>query len=144
MKKCIPIILFAGLFFYACGNGETEDGLTEFELNHGIGPVTEKLEIGDLDLEKAERGQEIFNNICVACHNLDAVISGPRLRNVANNREPEFIMNYILNPVEMSSRHPVGQELSGSYPGSKTDLGLTQEQARNVLEFLRAAAEREM
>ncbi len=144
MKYLLPVFLILIFVFYGCGNGETEDALTEFELAHGIGPITEKLELGELDLEKAERGQQIFQSICVACHNLDATISGPRLRNVADRREPEFILNYILNPREMSQNHPVGQELSQSYPGNKTELGLNRDEALEVLEFLRAASKREM
>ena len=144
MKFFLSYLLIFVFVLFGCRNGETEDALTEFELAHGIGPITEKLELGELDLEKAERGQQIFQSICVACHNLDAVISGPRLRNVADRREPEFIINYILNPREMSQKHPVGQELSQSYAGAKTDLGLNREEALDVLEFLRAANKREM
>jgi len=139
--SCFVIMVFV---LYGCGNDESDNSLTEFQLTHGIGPITEKLELGDLTLEKAERGQEIFNSICVACHNLDATISGPRLRNVVDRREPEFILNYILNASEMSQKHPVGQELSQSYAGAKTDLGLNREEALDVLEFLRAANKREM
>lgn len=144
MKYFLFFFLISAFVLYGCGNGEAEDALTEFELTHGIGPITEKLEIGELDLEKAERGQQIFQSICVACHNLDAVISGPRLRNVADRREPEFILNYILNPREMSEKHPVGQELSQNYRGIKTELGLNRDEALNVLEYLRAASKREM
>lgn len=147
MKKYLSILIIMPFFTFimlSCGGNGEEEGLTEFQLNHGIGPITEKVELGELDLEKAERGQQIFESICTACHQLDAVVTGPRLRNVVDRREPEFILNFILNPIEMSKNHPVGQELSESYPGQKTNLGLNEERAFEVLEYLRAAAKREI
>jgi cytochrome c len=136
--------VFLASITVSCSGEKEEEGLTEFQLEHGIGPITEKIELGELNMEKAERGEQIFSSICSACHQLDAVVTAPRLRNVANRREPEFILNYILNPSEMSNNHPVGQQLSDSYPGVKSDLGISQEQAFEVLEYLRAAANREM
>ncbi len=130
--------------FSACGGEEREDGLSEFEVEHGIGPVTERLDIGDLDLEMVNRGSDIFNRLCVACHQLDAGITGPALRNITEKRSPEFVMNYILNPREMTNRHPIGQELADQYPGVMAETGLTREQARDVLEYLRAAQQGEI
>lgn len=131
------------IIFSGCGSDDP-DKLTEFQLNHGIGPVTDTIELGEIDLEKAEQGRQIFSTYCVACHQLDAVVVAPRLRNVANRREPEFILNYILNPIEMSNRHPAGQELSSSYPGVKADLGISENQAFLLLEYLRAANANDM
>jgi cytochrome c len=141
----ISIVLFAfSAALFSCGGDQEEEGLTEFQLEHGIGPITEKVELSDLDMEKAERGAQIFSSICQACHQLDAVVTGPRLRNVTERREPEFILNYILNPTEMRQKHPVGQQLADSFPGEKTNLGISEQQAFEVLEYLRAAAKREM
>jgi cytochrome c len=138
IKNPLLYSFFALFIFTGCG-ADDPDKLTEFQIIHGIGPVTEVIELGEIDIEKAEQGRQIFNTYCVACHQLDAVITAPRLRNVADRREPEFILNYILNPVEMSNRHPVGQELSNSYPGVKAELGISESQAFLLLEYLRAA-----
>lgn len=138
ISSFLLVIIFSG-----CGSDDP-DKLTEFQLNHGIGPVTDTIELGEIDLEKAEQGRQIFSTYCVACHQLDAVVLAPRLRNVANRREPEFILNYILNPIEMSNRHPAGQELSSSYPGVKADLGISENQAFLLLEYLRAANANDM
>ncbi|TVQ03811.1 MAG: cytochrome c [Balneolaceae bacterium] len=142
-KTLLNYTLPALIFIAACGSDDT-DKLTEFQINHGIGPVTQVIELGEIDLEKAEQGRQIFNTYCVACHQLDAVVTAPRLRNVANRREPEFILNYILNPIEMSNRHPVGRELSTSYPGVKAELGISESQAYLLLEYLRAANANEL
>jgi cytochrome c len=140
----LTVFIFFG-FMFACGNSEQQDesGLTEFQLNHGIGPVTERLDLGEIDMDLANEGREIFESVCVACHQLDATISGPMLRNVVERREPEFIMNYIQNPAEMRERHPEGQQLDEDYTIQMVNMGTSLEDARALLEYLRAAAEGE-
>lgn len=123
-----------------CGRESGED-LTEFELIYGIGPITERVTLSDeINPELALRGKMIFDTLCIACHQLDAVVTAPRLRNITNQRNSEFILNYILNPEEMSQRHPTGRQLSEEYPGVKSRLGIEQEDAFALLEFLRLAA----
>jgi cytochrome c len=141
----ILVTLFFLGFMYACGGSDQQDesGLTEFELNHGIGPVTERIELGEIDMDLANEGRQIFETLCIACHQLDATISGPMLRNVAERREPEFIMNYIQNPTEMRQRHPEGQRLDDDYAIQMVNMGTSLDDARALLEYLRAAAEGE-
>lgn len=136
------IILFLLTMLVACGGSEeNETGLTEFQLNYGIGPVTERLNIDDeLDMDMVAQGRQIFDSVCVACHQLDASISGPRLRNVTENREPEFIMNFVLNPDEMREMHPVGRQLDEEYTINMLDMGVSRDNAKAILEYLRAAA----
>ena len=50
---------------------------------------------------------------------------------------PEFAMNMILNPQEMYTRHPDVKKLLGEYMTQMPNQGLTQEQAREVVEYLR-------
>lgn len=138
----IPLFMFPFIFL-GCGSDDPER-LSEFQINHGIGPVTQQIELGSIDLERAEEGRRIFSTYCVACHQLDAVVTAPRLRNVADRREPEFILNYILNPLEMSEKHPAGREMSSSYPGVKAELGISENQAFLLLEYLRAANANEL
>ncbi len=143
--KLLGLLLFLFaipvLFLNGCGSdGEGENELSEFELKHGVGPVDEPIEIIEINTELAAKGEQLFETRCTACHQLEVPITGPALANVANNREPAFIMNYILNPLEMRQRHPVAKELSQEYPGVMTDQGLDREQARAVVEFLTAYA----
>ena len=46
-------------------------------------------------------------------------------------------MNMMLNPQEMYTRHPVAKELLGQYMTQMANLGLTVEQARAIVEYLR-------
>ncbi len=90
-RKTVPIVLFAiaGLTFQACSgessNQETgespqanEQGLTEFELEHGIGPVKEAVELGELDPELAAQGKEVYEAKCTACHKPTERYIGPK------------------------------------------------------------------
>ena len=113
--------------------------LTPWQVENGIGPITEPLQLGEIDPALASRGEEIFNLKCSACHKLDERYVAPPLRDVTSRRTPEFVMNMILNPLEMTQRHPVTKELLGEYFTPMTPQGLTEEDARALLEYLRQA-----
>jgi mono/diheme cytochrome c family protein len=147
----ILILLLVALVYTGCGNGEEADRrtdtreaepeLTDFELEHGIGPVTDRLDIGDLDVERARRGADIFDRRCTACHRMGRRFVGPPLGEVTEMRSPEFIINFILNPEEMTNRHPVGQELLQDYMTIMPYQNVTKEQAIEIVDFLRYYAE---
>ncbi len=146
----ILLLLLMALMYTGCGNGEERDAepardeapeLTEFELEHGIGPVTERLDIGDLNVERARRGAEIFDLRCTACHRMDRRFVGPPLGAVTEARSPEFIINFILNPEEMTNRHPVGQALLQEYMTIMPYQNVSKEQAIEIVDFLRYYAE---
>ena len=133
------LFLAAVLTLSACNTGN--GGISDFEMQHGIGPVTEKLDPGEIDPAKVEQGMQLFESQCIACHTLDARIAGPALRNVVRNREYEFVVNYILNPTEMAQEHPIGRDLREQYGAAMPENNLTKEDALAILEYLRAAYE---
>ena len=153
--KRIYIICFAILLiFYGCGDGEQKEqtstndssrrekiaekfGLTMFELDNGIGPIKEKIELVAIDSKLAEKGKEIFTLKCTQCHKLDETYTGPALRGVTERRTPEYIMNMILNPEEMTKRHPEAKKLLGIHANQMTFQNVTQEDVRALLEYLR-------
>jgi cytochrome c len=111
--------------------------LTPFQLENGIGPVTEVVKVGPIDKEMAEEGKELFTTKCSACHKMGERYVGPPLGEVTVRRAPAFIMNQILNPDGMYTKHPVVRQLLGEYMTQMPNLGLTRDQARAVLEYLR-------
>jgi len=113
--------------------------LTPWEVENGIGPITEPLQLGEIDAALVSQGEEIFNLKCSACHKLDERYVAPPLRDVTSRRTPEFVLNMILNPLEMTQRHPVTKELLGEYFTPMTPQGLTDEDARAILDYLRQA-----
>lgn len=150
MKRRLLIFLIIPAFLItSCGgDGDSEqtaktqtvaqeEGLSEFELEHGIGPVTERIEIGELNKELASKGGDIFAMKCEACHSLDQRVVGPELGEVLDRRSPEFVMNMILNPGGMTKEHPVGKELLQEYMSIMPFQNVEKEDARAIVEYLR-------
>jgi len=135
---------------WSCGRGSEEEGdaeesheeqtLSAFELEHGIGPVKEKVELGALDPALADRGKAAFQTKCSMCHKMDTTYVGPPLGEVTVRRTPAFIMNMILNPQEMVERHPVAKQLLAERMTFMPNQQVTPEEARALLEYLRTQA----
>lgn len=134
----------------ACGGGDKSaappavstpaaaaSDLTPWQLTNGIGPVTQPLTLGPIDQDEAAEGKKLFEAKCSACHKLGERYVGPPLGGITEKVTPEFAMNMILNPQEMYTRHPVVKKLLGEYMTQMPNQGLTQEQAREVVEYLR-------
>lgn len=118
-------------------NTDMSGGLSKFEIENGIGPVKQKLELGPIDPKLVKKGEEIFNTKCVACHKLDERYVGPAQRDVIKRRTPEFIMNMLLNPLEMQEKHPVVKKLLAEYMTQMTNQNLSFDDARAILEYFR-------
>jgi hypothetical protein len=56
---------------------------------------------------------------------------------VTARRSGAFIMNMILNPQEMVERHPVAKQMLAERMSFMANQGLTRDEARAVLEYLR-------
>lgn len=149
MRKITGVIIAVLFLIGGCGNGsgKGEDeksgqketsGLTEFELKHGIGPVTEPVTLGEtIDQEKVTLGEKIFKTKCSACHKMESDYVGPALGDVLEKRTSAYVMNMILNPVEMTRKHPKAKELLAQYMNQMTFQNVSREQARAIVEFLR-------
>lgn len=155
MKKIILLIFSASLLILAsCGSENNSDttsrnpddakqkmaeklGLTVFELENGIGPIKEKIQLSGIDEIKAASGEEIFVAKCAQCHKLDERYTGPALRGVTETRSPEYILNMILNPEEMTKRHPEARKMLAMYANQMTFQNVTKDDARALLEYLR-------
>ena len=117
-----------------------EKALSAFELENGIGPVKEKVELGPIDPALADKGKGVFETKCSMCHKMDSTYVGPALREVTTRRTPAFIMNMILNPQEMVEHHPVAKQLLAERMSFMANQNLSLEDARAVLEYLRTLA----
>ncbi len=119
-------------------NMRGEDGLTNFEREHGFGPIEKEVKLSFLPDEKlAETGAKIFKMKCSACHKLGKQYVGPALRGITNFRSPTYIMNMILNPKGMTQQHPVAKGLLEQYMRDMSPQGMDETSARAVVEFLR-------
>lgn len=125
----------------AAGAGaSTSAALTPFEQENGIGPITETVPLGPVDQAMAKQGEGIFEASCSACHKLDERYVGPPLGQVLEHRTPAYVMNMILNPEGMYSRHPEARALLAQYATQMPNMGLSQDQARAIVEYFRLQA----
>jgi len=152
MKKYLITITIITLLIWACGEGKNESGssdsakeklaakfgLTLWEYENGIGPIKEKIQLGELNMSKAKSGEQVFTIKCTQCHKLDERYTGPALRDVTTRRSSEYIMNQILNPEEMAMKHPEAKKLLVQYANKMTFQNVTQEETRAILEYLRS------
>ena len=115
-------------------------GLTPFQLENGIGPITTAVTLGPIDPAMAKQGQAVFEVKCSACHKMGEKYVGPALGDVTTRRTPAYILNMILNPAEMTQKHPVAQDLMAQHMTQMPNQGLTPDEARQVLEYLRTQA----
>lgn len=120
-------------------SAERAGGLTEEQLEKGIGPVRD-LELGELDAALVARGSELFTIKCSACHKANERYVGPALGDVTTRRAPEYVMNMILNPAEMVEKHPEARKLLAEFMTPMPNQNLTRDEARAVLEYLRSLA----
>jgi mono/diheme cytochrome c family protein len=115
--------------------------LTPFQVKNGIGPMTDEVTLGALDKELAEQGEKVFELKCASCHKLDQRYVGPPLGDVLTRRTPTYVMNMILAPDTMYTRHPEARALLAQYATQMPNLHLTQDEARSIVEYIREKAE---
>lgn len=132
MRLLVSAALVALLL--AASLATTSDGAAK--PGKGVGPVRD-VKLGPLDSALARKGRQVFEEKCAACHKLDERYVGPALGGVTKRRAPEWIMNMILNPQEMTTKDPTAQELLGEYMTQMTLQNVTQADARAILEFVR-------
>ncbi len=106
--------------------------------NKGIGPI-KSLELpAEIDNAMAAKGMEVYKTKCMACHKPDKKFIGPAPIGIMERRTPEWIMNMILNPEEMTQKDPLAVALMAEFNGSPmANQHLTEEEARQVLEYFR-------
>jgi len=115
---------------FISGCGENTDEI-------GIGPV-KSLTLGAVDKNLADKGKEIFDSKCVACQKFDSKLVGPTLKDVTKRRKPDWIMNMVLNPEQMTKENAIAKQLFAQYLTQMTFQNVTQDDARAILEYFRS------
>lgn len=104
----------------------------------GVGPIKSVTLNETIDDAMAAKGKEVYDQMCLACHRIGKKFIGPPPNGVLERRTPEWVMNMILNPQEMVKEDPLAKELLTEFNGSPmSNQGLTEEQARAILEYFR-------
>jgi len=114
--------------------------LQESTGDKGVGPFKD-VKLGPVDQAKARKGLGVFMEKCFLCHELDNKKLAPPLRNITKQETPEFILNMIVNPVEMQKVNPKIKDLFKKYNNlPMLDQQISQPDALNILEYLRSVA----
>lgn len=104
----------------------------------GVGPINSITLDTAIDQAMATQGEEVFKQMCMACHRVGKKFIGPAPNGILERRTPEWIMNMILNPELMVKEDALAKELLIEFNGSPmANQSLTEDQARAVLEYFR-------
>lgn len=125
--KFIPVLVL-GMFILS--------GCSKQNVELGIGPVKE-VKLSQIDRSLAVKGKQTFETKCYSCHRIDSKLVGPPLKDVTKRRKPEWIMNMILNPQQMTQENPIAKQLFATYLIQMTFQDVTQDDARAILEYFR-------
>ncbi len=161
MKKALTIFTVLGLtLLMGCGDGEKKeaspyDKKTEQNsetkavdatpasvridlTNKGIGPIKSVTLGTEIDQAMAAKGAEVYKMNCTACHKVDKKFIGPAPKGILERRTPEWVMNMIMNPEEMTQKDPLANDLLKEFNGSPmANQNMSEEQTRQMLEYFR-------
>ena len=132
MKKVLLILLFISI---GCqNNSKRSDSLS----NKGVGPITNVILEDKVNISMANSGEKLFNQLCTSCHMINEDYIGPAMSGILDRRSPEWIMNMILNPIQMLEEDPIAIELLKEYDFEYMyNQNLLEEEAREILEYFR-------
>jgi len=140
-RKFLSVIAIGVLLLIAgCNNNSTSDKTNQAKdtADKGIGKFKDVQLTHPLDVGMYSKGEAIFNAKCIACHKTtDEKLVGPGWKGVTDKRTPEWIMNFITNTNVMLDSDLVAQQLMVVCVSRMPNQNLTDEEARNMLEFMR-------
>lgn len=116
------------------------NGLSDFEMENGIGPVKAKLTLAELDMMKVKKGEKLFVEKCSACHKLNERYVGPAQGDLLTRRTPEYAVNMMLNPDEMIQKHPEAKKMLAEFMTPMPFQNLTMDDALLLVEYFRFTA----
>lgn len=126
---------------FSCGGSKDEDG-KEVELPYnaklGIGKYASLSVTAEIDSVLVKTGDELYMQKCASCHDLsDKIIVGPGWEGITARRELIWLMNLMTNTEEMLERDPELKRQIEKFKTQMPDFGLTENEARAILEFMR-------
>lgn len=154
MKKLLALTIISALL-YACsgGAGSSSDNnssantgseektgdksAADYDPHRGEGKFS-NVEVGALNAAMADNGKKVYDVKCAACHKTtDEKLVGPGWAGVTQKHKPGWIMNFITNPDAMIDKDPELQSQLEICLVRMPNQNLTDDDARNVLEFMR-------
>ena len=108
----------------------------DFERTNGVGPAS-AITFGAINQGWVTEGAALFKLKCSSCHKPTKKYVGPAPRGVLDRRNPQWVMNMILDPEKMVKEDPVAKELLTRYLAPMANQSLTEDEARKILEYFR-------
>lgn len=140
-------VLLLALAAAGCGGKQAEDtsatapppaaapGTVTVPADLDVGPRAGE---SPVDEALAVQGEGLFKTKgCTACHAFGTRLSGPDLNGVAMRRTARWMEWQILHPDLMIKQDPIAKSLFATYALQMAKQGLTPDQARSVIEFLK-------
>ncbi|MHB8259203.1 MAG: c-type cytochrome [Bacteroidia bacterium] len=114
------------------------NGNPTYDPKRGEGKFKDVVITENLDPVKADSGKKVFDVKCSACHKLTAEkLVGPGWKGMTQRHEASWILNFIVNPDDMIDKDPELQAQLEICLVRMPNQSLTDEDARNVYEFMR-------
>lgn len=147
--KTFFVMASAAIILPSCGSNSnssataestatSEQAATVSDNGEGIGNYAGK-EIAPFDASLVEKGKATFESKCSACHKITAdKVVGPGLKGVTERRKPQWILNMMTNPVEMTQKDPTAQGLLAEHLTQMTNQNVSDDEAHAILNFLRS------
>ena len=139
------------LFLISCGEStpkkkygtenpttSTEKVNPDYDPNRGEGKFS-KVDVGaTIDAEKVTSGQKVYSVKCSSCHKTtNEKLVGPGWAGVTSRHSAEWIMNFATNPDPMITKDPKAQAMLEICLVRMPNQNISDEEARNVYEFMR-------
>jgi cytochrome c551/c552/uncharacterized protein YceK len=150
MKNVLILFTFCWLLSGCSGNEGSAPASTDnknssastdaaaYDPERGSGKFTHVDIPEKLDEAKAAAGQKITDVKCASCHKMtDEKLVGPGWKGVTQRHKPEWIMNFVTNVDDMLAKDPKAQAMLEICLVRMPNQNLTDEDARNVYEFMR-------
>ena len=151
MKPFIWIVclIFLATLLHACAgdsgstssesSGNAPAAPAKVDDGKGIGETKAVALNSPLDRAMVERGTQIYEMKCAACHKLtDKRVVGPGWKGVTDRRKPEWIMNMTTNVEVMLAEDPVARQMLKECLVQMPNQNLSTDDARDVLEYMYA------
>lgn len=152
----ISNLLILVLFMSACGGGSDNNAASaddasasatesksfdteSYDPKRGEGKFNEEnVKVDGLDAAMAAKGKSISETKCFSCHKTtDERLVGPGWKGVTSKHSPFWIMNFITNPDPMIDKDPEVQAQLEICLVRMPNQNLSDDEARDILEFMR-------